>query len=184
MRERALQAYRLLNDMLLDLLVGPRSIELYDSSGFTSHMTPVTLTGLKRMTISHTIVSLAKWVEFYDRYKQVIPQDVREQAKALSAEILRRGVRDFRNKVVGHIWDDDAKRPLLREEIDSYFERMFPNGRRAFMLWVNDPADQVFPNTVVSVVQKVRDRIAEEHAITEQEVFKPGHRGKWENGAA
>jgi hypothetical protein len=86
----------------------------------------VTYTGLKRMSIAHAIVSLAKWVEFHDRYKQVIPEDCRADSKALRAEILRRGVREFRNKAIGHVWDDDTKRPLFRDEIDSLLTRIMP----------------------------------------------------------
>jgi hypothetical protein len=182
MRARALQAYRLLNDLLLDLLVGHRSLEFYDSAAFQKALPRVMLTGMKRMAISHTIMTLAKWVEFYEKYSQVIPADVRAQCKTLAAEIREKRIRDFRNKVVGHIWDNESQRPLVREEIDSHLDRIFPHGRKAFMLWVNDPSKQEYPQTVVSIVERVRDHIAAEYAISDAEVFKRGHRGKWEGG--
>jgi len=41
-----------------------------------------------------------------------------------------------------------------------------------FLLWVNDPeGGNVYPNTVVSIVEGLRDTLVAEHQITVEEVI-------------
>jgi len=70
------------------------------------------------MAGSFLFVTLAKWIEFYDHYKVLIPEEIKGKCKQLRNELERRGVRKFRNEVVGHIWSDKHDRPLMPKEIE------------------------------------------------------------------
>ena len=88
--------------------------------------------GLNRMSISHLVVSLAKWTEFYRRYRAILPADLCDVCLALHDQIIARGIIDFRNRVVGHLIDDDTKRPLTSREIDERLERVIAGDREEF----------------------------------------------------
>lgn len=111
-RKHAIEAYEILNEFIGDLVAGTRTIELYDLPAVRLVMTPDYQIATTRLCIFHIIITLFKWIEFYDRYKSIIPKDVREESLHLRESLLVRGVRDFRNKVVWHIWDKTSNRPL------------------------------------------------------------------------
>ncbi len=60
--------------------------------------------GLSRLSTTYLVLALAKWMEFYKRYRELIPQRTAVTAKTVYRDLEKRNVRDFRNKVVGHIW--------------------------------------------------------------------------------
>ena len=112
-RERAVEATRLLNSFLLDFVVGSRGLEIFDCPAIAPSVSRTTAIGLNRMAISHLVVSLAKWAEFYRHYRAILPADVRDACLALHDQIIARGIIDFRNTVIGHILDDlSTKRPI------------------------------------------------------------------------
>lgn len=118
-RPKAIEAVRILNDFVGDLVAGTRSMEVFESPGFSSKIGANTQLILRRMCLSHLVVTLSKWAELYDSYKAVIPSETRAACLKLRKEIDARGIRDFRNTVVGHIWDSELKRPLMRSEVDT-----------------------------------------------------------------
>ena len=92
--------------------------------------------------------------------------------RALREEIATRQIRQFRNTVVGHIRDDDLDRPLTPDEIDRRLETVLgPGGEDAFLLWINDPATNVFPNTLVAICETTRDQLREQYALTDTELW-------------
>jgi hypothetical protein len=119
------------------------------------------------MCISHLVLTLTKWLEFYDRFRRVIPSDCLVACRSLRNDLRARGVTDFRNKCVGHIWDKALDRPLTDREVDAYLDRITRGEFSAFLKWLNDPARNTFPSTVVSVVEQTRNRIMEEFHISE-----------------
>jgi hypothetical protein len=134
-------------------------------------MTPEYKIATTRLCVFHIIITLSKWIEFYDKYKSVIPKDVRKECFQLRKEVLDRGIRDFRNKVVGHIWDNKTNRPLTHDKNDAYLEKIYSGNFKDFLLWVNNPGNNQYPNTVVGITQYVRNRIQKDFGISEKEVF-------------
>src|SRR5580765_4189772 len=118
MRAKAVEAFRFLNEYVGDLVAGTRSLELFDTSPLFANVSDSFRLVLRRMCLSHMVVTLSKWGEVYDRYKDILPKDVLEACRDLRKELDRRGVRDFRNTVVGHIWDEKLGRPLTASEIE------------------------------------------------------------------
>lgn len=169
-RERAVEATRLLNSFLLDFVVGSRGLESFDCPAIAPSVSRTTAIGLNRMAISHLVVSLAKWAEFYRHYRAILPADVRDACLALHDQIIARGIIDFRNTVIGHILDDDTKRPLTSREIDERLERVITGNREDFLRWINNPVANTFPHSVVAITEHVRDRLRREYGIRDEEI--------------
>lgn len=164
---QARAACKLASDLALDLVSGT---QLYAKLLAVRPIDPLVRVGIDRVCLFHVIVTLSKWTEFYDRYKQVIPSDVRQEAKRLRNQIKRQGIPNFRNTVVGHIWDKKANRPLTNVEVDVRLNRMLGGEVPAFMRWVHEPGEDRFPETAVSVMSRVKDRLREEYDLELEEL--------------
>ena len=140
MKDRAVEAWRILNAFVGELIAGTRSVELYESSGFKRGATPNVLRECVKMSISYLFITLTKWAEFYEKYHQVIPKEVRPACRELKKEIERRGIVRFRNHVIGHIWSKKHKRPLGKEEVEQSLRQVLGDDENAFFLWVNNPS--------------------------------------------
>ena len=104
MHEKAVEALRFLNEYVGDLVAGTRSLEIFDTSLLANLSDSMKLV-LRRMCVSHLVVTVSKWGEVYDRHKDILPKDTLQACRDLRKELDRRGVRHFRSTVVGHIWD-------------------------------------------------------------------------------
>jgi len=162
---KAVEAFRFLNEYVGDLVAGARSLELFETSPLFANVSGSMRLILRRMCLSHLVVTLSKWGEVYDRYRDVLPDDVLQACRDLRKELDRRGVRIFRNTVVGHIWDKKLQRPLTVSEIESRLAMVIGNDLASFRTWINNPAGNEFPHTVVAVCERVRDRIGEQHGL-------------------
>jgi len=171
MKTKAIEAVRMLNDFVGDLVAGTRSLELFESPDFASKIGANTQLILRRMCLSHLVVTLSKWAELYDRYKAAIPDATRETCLSLRKEIEARSIRDFRNTVVGHIWDSKLGRPLRRSEVDTRLASVLRGDQQAFLAWINSPSDNVFPKTVVAICEATREAIRVEHGLGDSEIF-------------
>jgi hypothetical protein len=169
-RERAVEAVRLLNSFLLDFVVGTRGLEIFDCPAVAPSVSRTTAIGLNRMAISHLVISLAKWKEFYGHYRAILPADVRDACLGLHDQVIARGIVDFRNTVVGHILNDGTKRPLTSREIDERLERVIAGEREDFLRWINNPAHNAFPHSVVAITEHVRDRLRVEYQLSDEEI--------------
>lgn len=170
-RIHAIEAARLLNDFVGDLVIGSRAVAWLDIPSRQPAVGEELKITVHRMCMWHVIVTLSKWQEVYDCYKGVFPKDVWKASDNLRAELELRGVRDFRNKVVGHILDKKTKQPIAADDISRKLEHIFKGSYESFLLWINNPAGNIFPETVVSVVEQIRDRIIQQHALTPAELF-------------
>ena len=168
-KERAAEAGRLLNSFLLDFIVGTRGLEIFDCPAIAPSVSRTMAIGLNRMAISHLVVSLAKWTEFGGTGR-ILPADLCDVCLALHDQIIARGIIDFRNRVVGHLIDDDTKRPLTSREIDESLERIIAGDREDFLRWINNPAANTFPHSVVAITEHVRDRLCREYRLRDEEI--------------
>ena len=91
--------------------------------------------------------------------------------KSQKKKFKKKGIINFRNKYVGHIWDNDNQRPLLKEEIDEYLEKIIGENESAFIEWVNNPKANNFPNTVVSITEEARQTIVDKYNLKESDLF-------------
>ena len=155
---------------MMDLIAGTRAHQALRRLFLPDPPSASLMSQVNRLCLFHLIITLSKWTEFYDRYRDVIPPDVTEPAKVLRKQIRDRGIPGFRNKVVGHIWDDDSKRALTNAEIERRLNPLLAPNLDAFMNWINDSYQNPFPTTAVSVVERVRDRIREVHHFTDADL--------------
>jgi len=164
-RAKAVEAFRFLNEYVGDLVAGTRSLELFDTSPLFANVSDSMRLVLRRMCVSHLVVTLSKWGEVYDRYKDILPKDVLQACRDLRKDLDGRGVRHFRNTVVGHIWDKRLGRPLTASEIESRLATVIGDDLASFRTWINNPAGNHFPDTVVAVCERARDRLGEQHGF-------------------
>jgi hypothetical protein len=167
-RARAIEAVKILNDFMADAVIGTRSFGLFDKLANGLDLSEGTKVGLARMCYFHIILLLAKWAEFYDKYRSVIPADCIDECRALSKRTKDLGILSFRNKYVGHVWNKDTQRPLSSKDTAAYLEQITGRNWGAFLRWINNSEDNQYPRTVVSVISHLRDRLRAEYHINRE----------------
>ena len=169
-RELAVQAVDILNDFIGDFVTPTIILNLYNSLQTSDDDNGMGLIATHKMCISYIILTLDKWLEFYDKYHSVIPNKLKPECKQLKKEIESRKVRDFRHKCIGHIWDKKNKRPLRNSEINKKLDVIFNNSFPDFINWINSPHSNIYPNTVVSIVETVREQLVQDYSISYNEI--------------
>lgn len=169
----AVHAFHILNYFVGDLVAASQVRRLFQSPGVTSKIKPTTVACVDRFSLGYLFLTLDKWTEFYDRFHHVIPDDCRAECKSLVKEVRRRKIKGFRNTFIGHIWDKKRGRPLTGTEIEAAADAIVEGDQDAFSTWCNNHEGNRYPDTIVSIVEHTRDRIREEFALTDAELF-PG----------
>ncbi len=172
MRSKAIEAYKILNDVLGDLVIGTNTIDHLFHPLLSSQMDEKYKIGITRLCVFHLIITLNKYIEFYHHYKAIIPKETLNSCKDLMKILKDKQIPKFRNKVVGHIWDKERKAPITDQESDIYSQRIYGGNFNAFLLWINNPNDNVFPKTVISIIENAKKKIAEDYKIEDSEIFK------------
>lgn len=163
MKKKAHDAAAILNYLLGDLIGASRSYSIFEDLADHTHAKKVRLV-MRRMYISYIVLALAKLLEFYKQYRDVIPEDCRKPFKDLKTKIENLRIRDFRNVFVGHIHDKTG-RPISDDQLEDYFQHVTGRDVNKFLQWIHSPGTYTFPSTVVSFVETTRDRILEEYEI-------------------
>jgi len=168
-KTKIIEAYILLDNFLLDLIVGTRSLEIFNAPVFKN--TQYSHRGLVRMSISHIILNLSKLMEFYEKYKDYIPDEpeIKMAWKKLYKDLRGRDIKYFRNKVVGHIWDKKKGKPLGNNEVEKYYQSIIGPQEDTFFQWVNNTEENIFPQTVRSVVEYTRKRMLDVYKFTKND---------------
>jgi hypothetical protein len=133
---RAVEARRLLNSFLLDLAVGTRGLDIFDLPDNCAQRKSQTAIGLNRMAISHLIVSLAKWTEFYRHYRTILPADARDACLALHHQIIAAALSTSATQLSVIYSMMIQSGPLTSREIDERFERVIG--------WINNTTANIF----------------------------------------
>ena len=170
MKEKAIEACRILNEFVLDLITGVKCIELFESPAVQAKASQETNLGMTRLCFFHLIITLSKWIEFYNKYQSLLPNKNRKVCKNLKKEIEKREIGLFRNKFVGHIWDKDCDRPLTKEESDAYIVKINGGDKAAFLGRINK-LNAPYPTTVVSISERVRDELEKQYSLTHRDLF-------------
>jgi len=170
-REQAVNAVDLLNDLVGDLITGTMALAQYHKKYSSGIITQGQLVGANKMCLSHLVIGLTKWAEFYKKFYHLIPSELKDDAKRIIKAIESRKVIEFRNKCVGHIWDKDTNRPLVNSEIMARLSTITGNDIHGFLRWLNNPNPAAFPNSVAGISEAIRDKIASAHGIAPTEVL-------------
>jgi hypothetical protein len=171
-RDTAIDAVDVLNDLIADLVAGTNVFKDYRQRLKSGAFRLEQMSAVQKMCFSHLALAFCKLLEFWEHYHRVVPANHRGDLKRLNSEIRRRGAEDFRNKVAGHTWDKKLQRPLRHSEIMTQLNGLIGEHADHFLHWINNPEDNTYPKTVVSVVETVRDAIAQEHAIDSSEIIE------------
>lgn len=166
MRVRAVYATDTLNDFVGDFVSSVMLFREWDAQFKAGRVRQETMVTVQKICLFHLVIGLSKFDEFYRRFRQVIPLEHRDVCKGLVHDLKQKGVIDFRNKCVAHIWDDDHQRPLVHSEIIARFDRITGGNISSFLDWINDPRGNTYPSTVVSIVETVRDALMARYCIT------------------
>lgn len=168
-KDRALDAARLADRLLIDVIVGTRSIDIFHKMNFNNKIHPVVFHGKLRMCYSQILLGLSKFTEFYKAYHDIIPTDCRTPCKNIMKIIKNKGIYEFRSKYVAHLIDEKTGRPLNLDKLEEYLDGIFGEDETKFIRWVNDQKN-IFPTTVVSVIEKTRDEIMKQNMISKEEM--------------
>ncbi len=171
-RDTAIDAVDVLNDLIADLIAGTNVFRDYRQRLKSGQIRVEQMSAVQKMCFSHLALSFCKLLEFWEHYQKVVPDAHRKDLRELNTEIRRRGAKDFRNKVAGHIWDKKHQRPVRHSEIMAYLDGLIGKHADSFLNWVNNLESNPYPETIVSVVETIRDGIAREHAIDPSEILK------------
>ena len=169
-REAAVDAVDTLNDLIGDLVAGTRVLSDYIQGHKANQVAPQQMVAVQKMCLSHLVLGLNKISEFWERYHQCVPPAFRAEVKSLNRDLKAKQVSELRNGVVAHVWDRKLQRARRHSEIMAQLDVMIGGDMGDFLRWINNPNDNAYPKTVLSVVEGVRDAIAEQHAITPGEI--------------
>jgi len=122
--------------------------------------------------VSHIVLGLSKLVEFWENYHRLVPDELRPEAKAVVARIQGQDLMRYRNTVVAHIRDKKLGRGRTQLEAMELLNRISDNNPQSFLSWLNDPSDNAYPNSVVSIVANLRDQLRDAHSVSAVEVFE------------
>ena len=164
-REDAIDAADILNDMVGDFVTGVMVFKLINTISDLGSAR----TAAEKMCLSHLILSFDKWIEFYNQYHGLFEDQLHDECKSLKMALERRRVEDFRDRCIGHILDKKTKRPLHNSEILERLEKIVGNDLQSFLSWINNTDENVYPKTVVSIVEEARDYLIKEYKIKLEE---------------
>jgi hypothetical protein len=126
-----------------------------------------------RVLVSSVILSLAKYLEFYRMYQSIFPSqsEAATHAEKIHDGLSASSIQKFRDKYVGHIWDRAEKGPLRESEVQNILKEVMGDDRAAFIEWVHNESGNQFPESVVSVLAKLRDELTKSHGINPDDIY-------------
>lgn len=169
-RERALDAADVLNDFIGDFITGVMVFREYEVHAQAGKVPLDMMVGIQKMCLSHLVLAFAKFEEFWVHYHDVVPFAHRDACNVIRKAIRDRRITKFRNQCVGHIWSNDAQRPLRHSEVMQALQAIVKPDFGTFLQWINNPKANTYPSTVVTVMESVRDAIVAEHSIRPEEI--------------
>lgn len=171
LKSEVIDAYKILNDICADLVIGTRSIEHLNIL-ISYQIDKQYRIGLTRLCVFHLILTLNKYLEFYKHYHAIIPKDILKVCRELKKQLEAKQIPQFRNKVVGHIWDNTKKSPITGEDHDQLLQNIYGGSYSSFINWINQSEKDIFPETVVSIIDKLKKTLADEYRINDRDIFE------------
>ena len=170
-RKNAIDAADLLNDLVGDIITGVMVFREYDQQYRTKSIPLTMMSPIQKMCLSHLMLSLSKWLEIHKNYHALFPSATVDVCRHLNKVIRQRGIPDFRNVCIGHIWNKKTRSPLVHSEIMSRLVTIADGNLHEFLNWLNNPEGNTYPNSVVSIIEKIRDDIVAQYNIQPNEII-------------
>ena len=170
-QETAVHAADALTDLIGDLGSGTKLFRYWITKFQQEHLPELLMVNVQKICVSHLVLALCKFVEFHQRFHQLIPSEHQQTCKALLRDINRKGAVQFRNKCVGHIWDNEQQRPLIHSEIMTRLDRLTGGDMPGFLNWINNLTSNEYPSTVISIVETMRDALMSQYSISPDEII-------------
>ncbi|MDY6993918.1 MAG: hypothetical protein SVR94_15125 [Pseudomonadota bacterium] len=171
-RNKILDAIYVLNDIFDYLKAGTMVFDRYQKEHESGVISQQDIVAVQKMCVSQIILGLSKLVEFSKYYHQFVPDEIRPELKGTVSRLKSRDMTHFRNTVVAHIWDKELKRTRTQNEVIEQLNRISANSPKAFLSWINNPIDNTYPKTVISIVYALREHLRKQHGVSADEVFK------------
>ncbi len=160
---RPREAFRLANDLMTDLVAGTTTYSIFQRQFEREPVPDHVRVAVTRLCLFHAVMCLSKWAELYDKYKDVIPESVRADAKRLRGDVAGRGIVAFRNKVAGHVWDRDLKRALSNAEVEHRLSQITRSNVATFLDWSGNPEPPAGTESAALVIENVRNAIRDKY---------------------
>jgi len=171
-RKDAVDAVDILNDFVGDIVAGVMVLIEYRALLLNDPKQGDAMIAIQKMCLSYLVLTLFKWIEFYEKYHSLFEGELHTQCKELTKTIKTRHIDKFRNKCVGHIWDKDKQRPMFNSEVNEKLEHIMQNDIQKFLFWLNNPKGNTYPLSVVSIVEKCRESILIKYDIKHNEILE------------
>ena len=169
-RRRAIDAADVLNDFIGEFATGVMVFRAYSAQFYAGRLSDEGMVGIQKMCVSQVVLTLAKFEEFWKRYRDVVPIEHHEACNGILKAIGTRKINKFRNQVVGHIWNRDEQRPLRLSEIMRALNSIVGPNFDSFLDWVHNPKANTYPSSIVSIIYVVRDAVMAVHSIRPEEI--------------
>jgi hypothetical protein len=170
-RTTVLDAINVLNDLFDGLVAGTMVFENYQARFERGQFSKEGIVSVQKMCVSQLVLALCKLCEFWEVFHHVVPEELRPKVKELVLKIRQLGVQEYRNTVVAHVKDRKLGRARTQLESMEVLNRISANDPRGFLGWLNNPKDNEYPKSVVSVVVMLRDTLRDTHKVRVEEVF-------------
>src|SRR2546430_15582488 len=109
-------------------------------------------------------VTLSKFCEFHDRFASILPDGLRRESGKLKADLVGRGLLEFRSKYLTHVWDNEANQPVPSSKVEEYVGRITGVGRGAAwetflhqLASIDTPGD---PTTVAGLLDRIENAVS------------------------
>jgi len=170
MKEKAIAAYGVLDYIGRDLVVASEAFRHFQSPEIRTSLSQHSPAYLNRLCLNHIFIALSRWQEFYKKFAHDIPDPERSSAKKLNADLDRRDLRTFRNEFLAHIWCKRHNRPLTDSEISDTAHKVADGDFSRFVNWIHDYHAPEEVETVVRIIERLRDSFFDVYNLTGQEI--------------
>ena len=168
-RDTAIDAIDILNDLMGEIMNGVDVYKHYVEDHKTGIVTFDDMAGVQRLCFTSIILALNKVREFNKRYLRIVPQGVHRAALTqLQEAIVARGIPEFRDHCIGHIWNLKTKQPVKHSEVMERLSVIVGGNVTVFVKWLNSTESG---GTVVGILESIRDTLKEEYSVIVSEVI-------------
>ena len=146
-------------------------MRIYGIKFVKKEVTLIEYVPIRKMCVSYLILTLVRWCEFYEHYHDLIPSHLLTASHDLTKLIERKRLRHFRNKCIGHIWDNTSNRPLFLSQIETEVGAITDNDLDSFLNWIIPLKRNLPPDCVQQIVFSLQEALVERYGIASGEVM-------------
>lgn len=167
LRDKAVDAIDILNDLMNEIITGVDVYKYYHGGRKAGIFSFDGMASAQRLCFTNIILSLNKVREFNKRYLRIIPEHYRVPLKELQGKIVEKGIPDFRDHCIGHIWDPSTNQPVKNSEVMRRLSVIVGGTPMDFVNWLHITGRT---DTVAGTLESVRDALMKEYSVTRDEV--------------